>query len=96
VFAVFIIRRATPEPERWQQRADQTRRGLFWQPVIDILTPPYRGRTIGNLLLLTVCVISLWARSTYVPTAMAVITGAATIRGRRVAMPVCDFGFLGV
>jgi MFS family permease len=37
---------------------------------VEILTPPYRGRTMGNLLLLVVCVIGLWAGSTYVPTAM--------------------------
>jgi MFS family permease len=72
-FAVFVIRRMTPEPERWQQRADEARRRSFWQPVIDILTPPYRARTIGNLLLLAVCVIGLWAGSTYVPTAMTTL-----------------------
>src|SRR6478736_6130314 len=63
----------TPEPERWQQRADEVRQRSFWQPVIDILTPPYRARTIGNLLLLAVCVIGLWAGSTYVPTAMTAL-----------------------
>ena len=68
--AVFLIRRTTPEPERWQENADDRRRRSFWQPVVEVLTPPYRARTIGNLLLLVVCVIGLWAGSTYVPTAM--------------------------
>ncbi len=71
--AVFLIRRATPEPERWQHHSDEVRRQSFWQPVIDILTPPYRARTLGNLLLLAVCVIGLWAGSTYVPTAMTTL-----------------------
>ena len=75
--AVFVIRRMTPEPERWQQRADEVRQRSFWQPVIDILTPPYRARTIGNLLLLAVCVIGLWAGSTYVPTAMTTLANHA-------------------
>ncbi|MFG1933430.1 MFS transporter [Mycobacterium sp. NPDC048908] len=71
--AVFLIRRATPEPERWQQHSGEVRRQSFWQPVVDVLSPPYRGRTIGNLLLLSVCVIGLWAGSTYVPTAMTAL-----------------------
>ncbi|WP_082990444.1 MULTISPECIES: MFS transporter [unclassified Mycobacterium] len=71
--AVFIIRRTTPEPERWQQAADDAHRRSFWQPVIEILTPPYRARTLGNLLLLAVCVIGLWAGATYVPTAMTTL-----------------------
>jgi len=71
--AVFIIRRTTPEPEKWKQGSDDVRRRSFWQPVVEILTPPYRGRTIGNLLLLAVCVIGLWAGATYVPTAMTVL-----------------------
>jgi MFS family permease len=75
--AVFIIRRTTPEPERWQQRADEARRRSFWQPVIEVLTPPYRARTIGNLLLLAVCVIGLWAGSTYVPTAITTLATRA-------------------
>jgi MFS family permease len=70
--AVFVIRRTTSEPERWQQCTDELSRS-FWQPVIEILSPPYRGRTIGNLLLLAVCVIGLWAGSTYVPTAMTTL-----------------------
>jgi MFS family permease len=75
--AVFIIRRTTPEPERWQQRAEEARGRAFWQPVIEVLTPPYRARTIGNLLLLAVCVIGLWAGSTYVPTAMTTLASHA-------------------
>jgi MFS family permease len=68
--AVFLLRRTTPEPERWQDNAGTRVRRSFWQPVVEVLTPPYRSRTIGNLLLLVVCVIGLWAGSTYVPTAM--------------------------
>jgi MFS family permease len=77
-FAVFLIRRSTPEPERWQQNAGEREHRSFWQPVIETLSPPYRGRTIGNLVLLVVCVIGLWAGSTYVPTAM---TNLSTIAG---------------
>ncbi len=70
-FAVFLIRRTTPEPERWQEHAGEIQ--SFWQPVVDILSPPYRARTLGNLVLLAVCVIGLWAGSTYVPTAMTTL-----------------------
>jgi MFS family permease len=68
--AVFIIRRITPEPDRWQHGTADRQERSFWQPVTEVLTPPYRARTIGNLALLVVCVIGLWAGSTYVPTAM--------------------------
>ncbi len=68
--AVFIIRRTTPEPERWKQDSAEQERKSVWQPIIGVLTPPYRARTLGNLTLLVVCVIGLWAGSTYVPTAM--------------------------
>jgi MFS family permease len=71
--AVFLIRRTTPEPQRWQEQSDEVRRQSFWQPVVDVLTPPYRARTLGNLMLLAVCVIGLWAGSTYVPTAMTTL-----------------------
>lgn len=76
-FAVFLIRRATPEPERWRKGGVERTRPSFWQPVREVLSPPYRARTIGNLLLLVVCVIGLWAGSTYVPTAMTNLTTAA-------------------
>jgi MFS family permease len=66
---VFVIRRTTPEPERWQA-AETKASGSFWQPLREITSGTYRARTIGNLLLLVVCVIGLWAGSTYVPTAM--------------------------
>ncbi|WP_329142582.1 MFS transporter [Streptomyces sp. NBC_01456] len=68
--AVFLIRRTTPEPERWQEDTSDRPARSFWQPVIEVLSTPYRARTIGNLLLLVVCVMGLWAGSTYVPTAM--------------------------
>jgi MFS family permease len=100
--AVFVIRRTTPEPERWQQCSDDARRQSFWQPVIDILTPPYRARTIGNLLLLAVCVIGLWAGSTYVPTAMTTLakhagySDDATVRLAGVStMTVAAFTIVG-
>ncbi|MFD7992003.1 MFS transporter [Streptomyces mexicanus] len=74
---VFLLRRSTPEPERWKDTSRQAVRRSFWQPVAEILAPPYRGRTLGNLLLLVVCVIGLWAGSTYVPTAMTDLAGRA-------------------
>ena len=100
--AVFIIRRYTPEPERWQQHAEEGRRQSFWQPVVDILTPPYRARTFGNLMLLAVCVIGLWAGSTYVPTAMTALakhagySNDATVRLAGVStMTVAVFTIIG-
>lgn len=75
--AVFLLRRTTPEPERRQDHADVRNRRAFWQPVTEVLTPPYRSRTIGNLLLLVVCVISLSAGSTDAPTATNNLSGDA-------------------
>ena len=68
--AVFAIRSKTPEPERWRAEKSQRAAGSMWDPVREILAPEYRGRTLSNLMLLVVCVIGLWAGSTYVPTAM--------------------------
>ncbi|TSB18979.1 MFS transporter [Streptomyces benahoarensis] len=75
--AVFLMRRTTPEPERWQADASSRKARSFWQPVAEVLSPPYRARTIGNLLLLMVCVIGLWAGATYVPTAMTTLATEA-------------------
>lgn len=71
--AVFLVRRATPEPEKWQRK----RSSSLWQPVREILSAGYRTRTLANLILLVVCVIGLWAGSTYVPTAMKNLATAA-------------------
>ena len=68
--AVFFFRRSTPEPERWQQTGASRDQSL-WQPLREVFSSPYGARTIGNLLMLVVCVIGLWAGSTYVPTALA-------------------------
>jgi len=100
--AVFIIRRTTPEPERWRQDSSTHERKSLWQPAIDVLTPPYRARTLGNLALLVVCVIGLWAGSTYVPTAMTDLAhrahygSSATIRLAGISsMTVAAFTILG-
>ncbi|WP_327099065.1 MFS transporter [Nocardia vinacea] len=100
--AVFLIRKTTPEPERWQQESTENTRRSFWQPVIEVLTPPYRARTLGNLSLLVVCVIGLWAGSTYVPTAVTELaqhagwTKEATVRLAGVSsMTVAAFTILG-
>jgi MFS family permease len=73
---VFLIRRRTVEPSRWERTTG--RRAPLWTPMVEILRPPYRRRTVVNLLLLVVCVIGLWAGATYVPTAM---TGLAQHAG---------------
>ena len=100
--AVFIIRRTTPEPERWQQNSAEQERKSFWQPVVDVLTPPYRARTLGNLALLVVCVIGLWAGSTYVPTAVTDLAhhagygSSATVRLAGISsMTVAAFTIVG-
>ncbi|MGI5135365.1 MULTISPECIES: MFS transporter [unclassified Streptomyces] len=76
-FAVFLIRRTTPEPPRWQDRSAKLVQQSFWQPVKEVLSGEYRSRTVGNLLLLVVCVIGLWAGSTYVPAAMNTLSAQA-------------------
>ncbi|MFI1919777.1 MFS transporter [Nocardia sp. NPDC020380] len=67
---VLFIRRNTEEPARWQAKSAQRQRQSLLAPMRAILSGEYRRRTIGNLLLLVVCVIGLWATATYVPTAV--------------------------
>ncbi|MFB8273222.1 MFS transporter [Streptomyces sp. NPDC055955] len=100
--AVFLIRRTTPEPERWQEETSARQERSFWQPVVEVLSPPYRARTVGNLLLLVVCVIGLWAGSTYVPTAVTALSQeaghshTATVRLASLSsMTVAAFTILG-
>lgn len=69
---IFVIRRKTVEPQRWEETTQDSSASL-WRPLGTILRPPYRGRTWLNLVLLVVCVIGLWAGSTYVPTAMTTL-----------------------
>ncbi|HEX3785408.1 MAG TPA: MFS transporter [Pseudonocardiaceae bacterium] len=69
---IFVIRRKTVEPQRWRDDERDTTASL-WRPLGDILRAPYRRRTWVNLVLLVVCVIGLWAGSTYVPTAMTTL-----------------------
>lgn len=71
--AVFGIRKLTPEPTRWKEtreRQEATEQRSFWTPVREAFDREFRVRTLGNLALLVVCVIGLWAGSTYVPTAV--------------------------
>ncbi len=75
---VLVIRRRMVEPSRWERSGGQRTRTPLWTPMVAILRPPYRRRTVVNLLLLVVCVIGLWAGATYVPTAM---TGLAQQAG---------------
>ncbi|HEY2698945.1 MAG TPA: MFS transporter [Pseudonocardiaceae bacterium] len=83
---IFVIRRGTVEPAKWRSAEHESTTRSLWQPLGEILRPPYRRRTWVNLALLVVCVIGLWAGSTYVPTAMtglaqhAHYSAAATIR----------------
>lgn len=79
---VFVIRRNTVEPPRWRtaERSGSTG-GSMLAPMAAVLRPPYRRRTLVNLLLLVVCVIGLWAGSTYVPTAMTELAKDAGYRG---------------
>ncbi|MGW4125984.1 MFS transporter [Nocardia sp. NPDC004711] len=74
---VLFIRRKTQEPARWTATARSENRPSLLAPLRAILAAQFRRRTIGNLLLLVVCVIGLWATTTYVPTAVTDITRAA-------------------
>jgi MFS family permease len=73
---VFFIRRAAPEPERWRKDATH-QQASFWAPVREAFGSEFGRRTGGNLALLVVCVIGLWAGSTYVPSAMTTLAKRA-------------------
>jgi MFS family permease len=76
--AVFFLRRTMPEPDKWARKGAEARQRSFWEPAKEVFSAEYRARTVGNLVLLVVCVIGLWAGSTYVPTA---VTNLATDEG---------------
>jgi MFS family permease len=63
------------EPERWQHvhEGEGARRR---SPLVAILSPPYRTRTLASTALLTVAIIGLWAGAVYEPTAVITLARA--------------------
>jgi len=76
---VLFIRRKTEESATWTRETDERARISLLAPLRDIVSREYRRRTVGNLLLLVVCVIGLWATATYVPTAVTTLANRAAM-----------------
>ncbi|MFF4356742.1 MFS transporter [Streptomyces sp. NPDC001604] len=79
---VLFLRLGMQEPERFEaaQQSTATAPGAksgFLAPLRTVLQPPYRARSWGNLVLLVVSVMGLWAGSTFGPTAMVHMAEAA-------------------
>jgi len=69
-FFVFYIRSQAVEPERWVKVSTQTRRESYGVFIARILQPPYRARTWGNIALLIVAIVGLYAGAQYVGTSI--------------------------
>jgi MFS family permease len=65
-FFVFYIRSRAVEPAQWVSVSAQTKRARYGEFIARILRPPYRNRTIGNVLLLIVAIVGLYAGAQYV------------------------------
>ena len=63
------------EPQRWERA--QAGVGRSVGPLRQILSPPYRARTLVMSALLTVAIIGLWAGSVYEPTAIIALAKAS-------------------
>ncbi|WP_234533212.1 MFS transporter [Streptomyces shenzhenensis] len=79
---VLFLRLGVKEPERFEAHRRQTGQeaGSLWAPLRTVLGPSYRARTWGNLVLLVVCVMGLWAGTTFGATAVSTMADSA---GRR-------------
>jgi MFS family permease len=66
-YSVLILARVK-EPERWKEKASQSRR--WGSSLAEIFAAKYRRKTIVNAALLTVAIIGLWAGAVYEPTAI--------------------------
>lgn len=62
---IFYIRWQTKEPERWVQVSGRTKQLPFWHFIAVLLKPPYRRRTVINIVLLFVALTGFWAGSQY-------------------------------
>ncbi len=62
------------EPPRWKAHEAEARRA---HPLVEILSGPYRKRTLVNAALLTVAIIGLWAGAVYEPAAITTLAKKA-------------------
>lgn len=62
---VFYIRSQTHEPERWVKVSLHTRQVAYWRFVAKLFQPPYRRRTVVNVILIFVGLTGFWAGSQY-------------------------------
>ena len=68
ILSLYIVFKVK-EPERWAKKAVAAATNPAG-PLVQILGPQYRRRTIVNAALLTVAIIGLWAGAVYEPTAV--------------------------
>lgn len=62
---VLYIRRYTKEPERWRRVSAKVERRGYWVFIAKLLQPPYRDRTIINVVLIFIGLTGFWAGSQY-------------------------------
>jgi len=74
IISVLILARVK-EPERWKEKASQSRR--WGSSLAEIFAAKYRRKTIVNAALLTVAIIGLWAGAVYEPTAIITLAKKA-------------------
>ena len=88
--AVFVlyIRKETKEPSRWVKVSNAARKLSYSEFFVRILQPPYRRRTVLNVVLLFVAMMGYWAGSQYLGASILTIAtehGIARMAGLRLA-----------
>jgi MFS family permease len=74
IISALILARVK-EPERWREKAGQSR--PWGSSLAEIFAAKYRRKTIVNAALLTVAIIGLWAGAVYEPTAIITLAKKA-------------------
>jgi MFS family permease len=77
------------EPDRWKNRGARASRER--SPLAEILSPPYRKRTLVNATLVAVAIIGLWAGAVYEPTAIVTLAKREHMTGPEAAR-MASFG----
>lgn len=93
VLSLYVVLKVK-EPERWERAAAST---PPVRPLGEIFSQAYRGRTLVNIVLLTVSIVGLWAGAVYEPTAIiALAKHAGMDQPHAVRMASAGTGLLSI
>ena len=96
-FFVLYIRRYTKEPERWRKVEKTVVRRGYWDFVTILLRPPYRNRTIVNVVIIFIGLTGFWAGSQYLgATVVALAIQGGTPRPEALTLATLTLGVLSL